>query len=92
MSFLITVQPLDEDIFRALGLAYQIVRALHGYTPTSNVHFVINPVSYVDGHKYRGIRAGHRGLMDLLWRAVSRHGICSFYEVKYHSESENQHE
>ena len=86
------IDALAEDICRELGRTYQIVCAFHEDTQTPHVHVVLNPVSYVDGHKYSGTREEHRGLMALLWKIVSRHGIRTFYEVKYRPESENQHE
>ena len=92
LQSLTQIDALAEDICRELGRTYQIVCAFHEDTQTPHVHVVFNPVSYVDGHKYSGTREEHRGLMALLWKIVSRHGIRTFYEVKYRPESENQHE
>ena len=33
---------------------YQIVYAVHEDTDTVHIHFVMNQVSYTDGHKYSG--------------------------------------
>ena len=86
------IDAMAEDICRELGQTYQIICALHEDTQIPHIHFVFNPVSYVNGSKYSGTRAEHRGLMDLLWRVVSRHGIRTFYEIKYRPESADQHE
>lgn len=48
----LNLQQLDalaEDVCREIGREYQIVCALHEDTLTPHIHFVFNPVSYVDG-------------------------------------------
>lgn len=92
---LLTMAQLDglaQDICREIGREYQIVCALHEDTASPHIHFVFNPVSYVDGHKYSGTREEHRALKDLLRQCVGRFGIRVFYEVKYRPEGNDPHE
>lgn len=44
------------DVAQYYGWEYQILYAVHEDTPNKHVHFVMNTVSYRDGHKYAGKR------------------------------------
>lgn len=83
---------IAEGICQEIGQTYQIVYAVHEDTRNPHIHFVFNPVSHLNGHKYSGTREEHRALKELLGRQLCRHGIRVFYEVKYRPESANQHE
>lgn len=75
-----------------LGRVYQCVYAVHEDTYMIHIHFVFNPVSYVNGHKYSGTKDEHKALKELIANHVKSMGISIFYEVKYYSESNNHFE
>jgi len=42
------------EIIKHYAPEYQIVYAVHNNTDNLHIHFVMNQISYVDGHRYRG--------------------------------------
>ena len=75
-----------------LGRIYQCVYAVHEDTYNMHVHFVFNPVSFVNGHKYSGTKEEHKALKELIANHVKSMGIQIFYEVKYYPETINRYE
>lgn len=43
-----------QEIIQHYALEYQIVYAVHTNQENLHIHFVMNQISYVDGHRYRG--------------------------------------
>lgn len=43
-----------DEIIKYYGVEYQIVYAVHNNTDNLHIHFVMNQISYLDGHRYRG--------------------------------------
>lgn len=43
-----------DKIIKHYGREYQIVYAVHNNTDNLHIHFVMNQISYLDGHRYRG--------------------------------------
>lgn len=75
-----------------LGRIYQCVYAVHEDTYNIHVHFVFNPVSFVNGYKYSGTKEEHKALKELIANHVKSMGISIFYEVKYYQEPNNRYE
>lgn len=53
------ISPEQANIFAAeiikhYAPEYQIAYAVHSNTDNLHIHFVMNQISYVDGHRYRG--------------------------------------
>lgn len=42
---------------------YQIVYAVHDDTENTHIHFVMNQISYVDGHRYQGKKKDYYDFM-----------------------------
>lgn len=42
---------------------YQVVYAVHNNTDHLHIHFVMNQVSYVDGHRYQGKKKDYHDLL-----------------------------
>ena len=42
------------EIIKHYAPEYQIAYAVHNNTENIHIHFVMNQISYVDGHRYRG--------------------------------------
>lgn len=43
-----------QEIIQHYGAEYQTVYAVHTNTDNTHIHFVMNQISYIDGHRYRG--------------------------------------
>ncbi len=43
-----------DEVIKHYGREYQIVYAVHNNTDNLHIHFVMNQISYLDGHRYRG--------------------------------------
>ena len=84
--------PAEPALIYFQGALYQCVYAVHEDTYHTHFHFVFNPVSFVDGHKYSGTKEEHHDLKRLLRRHLDRHGIKMFYEVKYRPEAQDPYE
>ena len=75
-----------------IGQRYQCVYAVHEDTYNIHVHFVFNPVSFVNGHKYSGTKEEHKALKERIAMCVETMGIHILYEVKYYPEPNNRYE
>ena len=75
-----------------LGQIYQCVYAVHEDTYNIHVHFVFNPVSFVNGYKYSGTKGEHKDLKQKIEKCVKAMGIHIFYEVKYYPEANDRYE
>ena len=54
---------------------FQIVYAVHNNTDDVHIHFVMNTVSYLDGHKYAGKREDYYEFQDHLIQILKPFGI-----------------
>ena len=79
-------------IAHEIGQRYQCVYAVHEDTYHTHFHFVFNPVSFVDGHKYSGTKEEHKALKELIANHVKSMEIHIFYEVKYYPDAGNRYE
>ena len=79
-------------IAHGIGQRYQCIYAVHEDTYHTHFHFVFNPVSFVDGHKYSGTKEEHKALKELIAMCIKAMGIQIFYEVKYYPEPNNRYE
>lgn len=80
----ISFKPYEAGIEDAMTIAYvcasffrgyQVVYAVHSSTIHLHIHFLVNTVSFVDGHKYSGGYADLRGLIDYANMAISGIGF-----------------
>jgi len=64
------------DIASFLGREYQAVFSVHEDAEQLHIHLVINSVSFIDGHRYRGTRAEFYGLKNYINMVIGRFGIA----------------
>ena len=57
------------------GSSYQILFAVHENTTHPHIHFVMNTVSYLDGHKYAGKREDYYNFQQHLRNVLWPYGI-----------------
>ena len=69
-----------------IGRLFQCVYAVHEDTYHLHLHFVFNPVSFVNGYKFSGTKEEHKELKQKIEQCVKAMGIHIFYEVKYRPE------
>lgn len=58
-----------------LSREFQTVYAVHENKPHLHVHFVINSVSFIDGHRYYGSRKEFHSMMDFLRYLLGEYGF-----------------
>lgn len=58
-----------------MGAEYQTVSAVHEDKQHLHIHTVINSVSYVDGHRYRGTKQEFYTMKDQVRQILRRYGI-----------------
>ena len=84
--FIFSFQPLElgshteaahiaQEITACLGAEYQTVSAVHEDQRHLHIHTVINSVSYVDGHRYRGTKQEFYTMKDQVRQILRRYGI-----------------
>lgn len=57
------------------GREYQILFAVHEDTPHRHIHFVMNTVSYLDGHKYPGTKEDYYQFRDYVQKILNPYGL-----------------
>lgn len=75
-----TVHEIAMRISCRLGEEYQIVYAVHDTQSAPHFHFVMNSVSYVDGHRYYGTKKDHYDMMKVIRDVLREYHI---WELKY---------
>lgn len=75
------VNEIAMHVMRYLGKEYQAIYAVHENTESLHIHIVMNSVSYIDGHRYRGTRAEHYEFMDFLRNVLKHYGITKLQYV-----------
>lgn len=78
------VYQIGYEISAYLGKEYQTVFSVHQDTEQLHIHIVINAVSYLDGHRYRGTKGEFYGFKSWIDSVLKRYGI---YKVRYISNS-----
>lgn len=63
------------EIINYLGQQFQAIYAVHEDKPHLHIHIVINAVSYMDGHKYRGTHEVFRRFKELIHCVLEKYGI-----------------
>ena len=71
-----------SDIAQFLGQLYQVVWAVHQDKDHLHIHFAFNPVSMIDGRRYRGIHSVWREQMKAIGAICHRYGLS---QPKYSS-------
>ena len=67
----IIVDEIARRFAECLACEYQMVYAVHEDKEQLHIHIVINSVSYIDGHRYRGSREEFKAMQHYM-RAVLR--------------------
>lgn len=52
-----TANEIAMDLIAYLGEEYQCIYAVHEDTDQLHIHIIMNSISYLDGHRYRGSKA-----------------------------------
>lgn len=86
------ISRIMQDICTDIGRKFQIVAAVHEDTAHPHIHFAFNPVSFVNGFKYRGNKADYRELIDRSSEILSEYGLYPLVPVKYRPEKDGMHE
>lgn len=68
---------IGQELIQYLGRQFQAIYAVHEDKPHLHIHIIINAVSYVDGHKYRGTRAVFHRFTDFTKRVLRQYGVYS---------------
>ncbi len=72
---------IGQEIIGYLGKQFQAIYAVHEDKPQLHIHIIINAVSHVDGHKYRGTREVFHRFEDLVRRTVRKYGVRELHYV-----------
>ncbi len=75
------VNEIAMHAVRFLGKEYQAIYAVHENTEFIHIHIAMNPISYIDGHRYRGTKAEHYEFMNFLRRILKHYGITKLQYV-----------
>ena len=76
---------IGQDIAEYLGREYQTVFSVHQDTDQLHIHIVINAVSYLDGHRYRGTRSEFYGFKEWVDMVLKRYGINRVRYISNHT-------
>lgn len=66
-----------QDIIQYYAPEYQIVYAVHTNTDDIHIHFVMNQISHIDGHRYRGDKADYYAFQSYMKTIIHRPVIMS---------------
>ena len=72
---------IGEELIAYLGQQFQALYAVHEDRPHLHIHIIINAVSHIDGHKYRGTRQVFGRFMTVSKRILRKYGIQSLRYV-----------
>ena len=75
------VNEIAMQAVRFLGKAYQTIYAVHENTDFLHIHIAMNPISYIDGHRYRGTKAEHYEFVNFLRGILKHYGITKLQYV-----------
>lgn len=66
---------IADAAIRFFGNQYQIIYGVHEDAAHVHAHIVMNQVSYIDGHKYRGTKKDHYDFINYMTGIVRPYGI-----------------
>lgn len=66
---------IAQEVTDYLGEEYQSVSAVHEDQSHLHIHTVINAVSHVDGHRYRGTKQEFYAMKNQVGRILRRYGM-----------------
>ena len=69
------VNDIAVQIAHTIGKEYQVVFAVHENKPHLHVHFIVNTISYIDGHRHRGTHAEFYGLKSRVSDILKKYGV-----------------
>ncbi len=58
---------------------YQVIHAVHEDKPHLHIHIVINSVSYIDGHRYKGTRLEFNNMKNYWSLILRQYGMTLIY-------------
>lgn len=70
---------IATEIMNAIGGKFQCIYGVHENTSELHIHLAFNTVSYLDGSRFYGTKAEHRGLMNIIKFACSHYGCIAYY-------------
>ena len=73
---------IGNEISAWIGLEYQVVFAVHENRPHLHLHFIVNTVSYLDGHRWHGTRREFYQLKNAMAAILRKHNIHPLIYVK----------
>ena len=74
----ITLEQADhfaQEIIQYYAPDYQMVYAVHSDTDDVHIHFIMNHISCVDGHRYQGKKADYYGFMNHIQKVTHLPGL-----------------
>ena len=66
---------IAEDAVKYFGDEHQVLYSVHEDANHVHIHMVMNQVSYLDGHKYRGTKKEHYDFINYMKNIVRPYGI-----------------
>ena len=66
---------IAEQVIRYFGNAYQILYCVHEDAAHVHIHFVMNQVSYLNGHKYRGTKKEYYDFLQYMKQVLRPYHI-----------------
>ena len=76
---------IAQQIAYFISQEYQTIYAVHEDTDQLHVHFVYNPVSYLDGHRYYGTKTEYYRLINFIKTLLHHYEIHKLLEVSFKS-------
>ena len=76
------VGEIAQQVTRHIGKDYQAVFAVHEDAQNLHAHIMFNPVSYRDGHRFRGTKKEYYDLLRDTKEVLHRYGIDRLITVK----------
>lgn len=76
-----TANLIGLGIINYLGEQYQAIYAVHEDEPQLHIHIVMNAVSFVDGHKYRGTREVFYEFINVVSGILGNYGLLELQYV-----------
>ena len=73
---------IGNEISAWIGEEYQIVYAVHENRPHLHLHFIVNTVSYLDGHRWHGTKQEFYQLKNAIAAILRKHNIHPLIYVK----------
>ena len=75
---------IAQEVTDHLGKEYQAVSTVHEDRSHLHIHTVINSVSYLDGHRYRGTKQEFYAMKNQVGKILRRYGIGQLTYISSH--------